>query len=73
LGIALAAAATATKKMREFNRLFRAPARLVTLAAPGFRIGDDAKDAVEANPGCDGVVLGGMASLRGEARSANVI
>ena len=32
--------------------------RLASLAAPRFRTGSDAEQAVEENPGCDGILLG---------------
>jgi len=58
-GIALAAAANGGRKLEEFNRRFGH--RLVWLPwqRPGFELGMMLKKAVEANPGCDGIVLGG--------------
>ena len=58
-GIALAASANGTQKMEEFNQRFGH--RLVWLAwqRPGFDLALRLRAAVEANPGCDGIVLGG--------------
>jgi rhamnose utilization protein RhaD (predicted bifunctional aldolase and dehydrogenase)/NAD(P)-dependent dehydrogenase (short-subunit alcohol dehydrogenase family) len=57
--IALAASANGLEKMEEFNRQFEH--RLVWLPwqRPGFELGMMLKKAVEQNPGCDGIVLGG--------------
>jgi rhamnose utilization protein RhaD (predicted bifunctional aldolase and dehydrogenase)/NAD(P)-dependent dehydrogenase (short-subunit alcohol dehydrogenase family) len=58
-GIALAASANGKAKMEEFNREFGH--RLVWLPwqRPGFELAMMMKHAVEENPGCDGIVLGG--------------
>ncbi len=58
-GIALAAAANGLEKMQEFNRRFNH--RLVWLPwqRPGFELGMMLRKAVDKNPGCDGIVLGG--------------
>ena len=58
-GIALAAAANGDRKMEEFNREFGH--RLVWLPwqRPGFELAMMMKRVVAANPGCDGIVLGG--------------
>jgi rhamnose utilization protein RhaD (predicted bifunctional aldolase and dehydrogenase)/NAD(P)-dependent dehydrogenase (short-subunit alcohol dehydrogenase family) len=58
-GIALAAAANGRGKMEEFNRRFEH--RLVWLPwqRPGFELAMMLRKAVEGNPGCDGIVLGG--------------
>ena len=58
-GIALAASANGKQKMDEFNREFGH--RLVWLPwqRPGFELAMMMKRAVEENPGCDGIVLGG--------------
>ena len=58
-GIALAAAANGDVKMREFNRLFGHQLVWLPWQRPGFELAMMLRDAVEANPGCDGVVLGG--------------
>jgi rhamnose utilization protein RhaD (predicted bifunctional aldolase and dehydrogenase)/NAD(P)-dependent dehydrogenase (short-subunit alcohol dehydrogenase family) len=57
--IALAASANGREKMEEFNRLFGH--RLVWLPwqRPGFELGMMLQKAVDQNPGCDGIVLGG--------------
>jgi rhamnose utilization protein RhaD (predicted bifunctional aldolase and dehydrogenase)/NAD(P)-dependent dehydrogenase (short-subunit alcohol dehydrogenase family) len=57
--IALAASANGKAKMEEFNREFSY--RLVWLPwqRPGFELAMMMKRAVEANPDCDGIVLGG--------------
>jgi rhamnose utilization protein RhaD (predicted bifunctional aldolase and dehydrogenase)/NAD(P)-dependent dehydrogenase (short-subunit alcohol dehydrogenase family) len=58
-GIALAASANGRNKMEEFNRVFGH--RLVWLPwqRPGFELGIMLQKAVDENPGCDGIVLGG--------------
>jgi rhamnose utilization protein RhaD (predicted bifunctional aldolase and dehydrogenase)/NAD(P)-dependent dehydrogenase (short-subunit alcohol dehydrogenase family) len=58
-GIALAAAANGREKMEEFNRLF--DHRLIWLPwqRPGFELAMMLRKAVDENPGCDGIVLGG--------------
>jgi rhamnose utilization protein RhaD (predicted bifunctional aldolase and dehydrogenase)/NAD(P)-dependent dehydrogenase (short-subunit alcohol dehydrogenase family) len=58
-GIALAAAANGREKMEEFNRQFEH--RLVWLPwqRPGFELAMMLHKAVDENPGCDGIVLGG--------------
>jgi rhamnose utilization protein RhaD (predicted bifunctional aldolase and dehydrogenase)/NAD(P)-dependent dehydrogenase (short-subunit alcohol dehydrogenase family) len=57
--IALAASANGKAKMKEFDREFRH--RLVWLPwqRPGFELAMMMKRAIEKNPGCDGIVLGG--------------
>ena len=58
-GIALAASANGKARMEEFNREFGR--RLVWLPwqRPGFELAMMMKRAVQENPGCDGIVLGG--------------
>jgi rhamnose utilization protein RhaD (predicted bifunctional aldolase and dehydrogenase)/NAD(P)-dependent dehydrogenase (short-subunit alcohol dehydrogenase family) len=58
-GIALAASANGRDRLAEFNRRFGH--RLIWLAwqRPGFELAMQLRAAVEATPGCDGVVLGG--------------
>jgi len=58
-GIALAAAANGLEKMEEFNRRF--DHRLVWLPwqRPGFELAMMLRNAVDDNPRCDGIVLGG--------------
>ncbi len=58
-GIALAASANALEKMEQFNAEYRH--RLVWLPwqRPGFELGMMLVQAVQENPGCDGIVLGG--------------
>ncbi len=58
-GIALAASANGREKMEEFNRLFEHRLIWVPWQRPGFELGMMLKRAVQANPGCDGIVLGG--------------
>ncbi len=57
--IALAASANGAKKLAEFNQRFGR--RLVWLPwqRPGFELGLMLRRAVEKNPGCDGIILGG--------------
>ena len=58
-GIALAAAANGRQKMEEFNQRFHR--RLVWLPwqRPGFDLALRLREAVDANSGCDGIILGG--------------
>jgi rhamnose utilization protein RhaD (predicted bifunctional aldolase and dehydrogenase)/NAD(P)-dependent dehydrogenase (short-subunit alcohol dehydrogenase family) len=58
-GIALAAAANGIEKMAEFNQRFGHSLIWIPWQRPGFELGLMMKDCVEANPGCDGIVLGG--------------
>ena len=57
--IALAASANGTAKMDEFNREFNHSLVWIPWQRPGFELGLMMRKAVEANPGCDGIVLGG--------------
>ncbi len=58
-GIALAASANGKTKMEEFNREFNHSLVWVPWQRPGFELAMMMKRAVEENPGCDGIVLGG--------------
>jgi len=58
-GIALAAAANGQEKMEEFNRIFDHHLIWLPWQRPGFELAMMLRKAVEENPGCDGVVLGG--------------
>ena len=58
-GIALAASANGKNKMDEFNREFGHSLVWVPWERPGFELAMMMKRAVEQNPGCDGIVLGG--------------
>ena len=58
-GIALAASANGAEKMEEFNRLFEHRLIWVPWQRPGFELAMMLRNAVNAHPGCDGVVLGG--------------
>jgi rhamnose utilization protein RhaD (predicted bifunctional aldolase and dehydrogenase)/NAD(P)-dependent dehydrogenase (short-subunit alcohol dehydrogenase family) len=58
-GIALAASANGLEKMKEFNREFNHSLVWVPWQRPGFELGLMMRQAVEDNPGCDGIVLGG--------------
>jgi rhamnose utilization protein RhaD (predicted bifunctional aldolase and dehydrogenase)/NAD(P)-dependent dehydrogenase (short-subunit alcohol dehydrogenase family) len=58
-GIALAASANGLEKMAEFNERFGHKLVWIPWQRPGFELGLMLKRAVEKNPGCDGVVLGG--------------
>lgn len=57
--IALAASANGKAKMEEFNREFGHSLVWVPWQRPGFELGLMMRRAVEENPGCDGIVLGG--------------
>ena len=58
-GIALAASANGKAKMEEFNREFHHQLVWIPWQRPGFELAMMLKRAVEQNPGCDGIVLGG--------------
>ena len=58
-GIALAASANGKTKMEEFNREFGHSLVWLPWQRPGFELAMMMKRAVDANPGCDGIVLGG--------------
>lgn len=56
--IALAASANGKAKLQEFNERFGHHLVWLPWQRPGFELGLMLKDAVKANPGCDGIVLG---------------
>jgi len=58
-GIALAASANGKDKMEEFNREFGHTLIWLPWQRPGFDLALTMKRAVQQNPGCDGIVLGG--------------
>jgi len=58
-GIALAASGNGKKKMEEFNREFGHRLVWVPWQRPGFELGLMMRRAVEQNPDCDCIVLGG--------------
>jgi rhamnose utilization protein RhaD (predicted bifunctional aldolase and dehydrogenase)/NAD(P)-dependent dehydrogenase (short-subunit alcohol dehydrogenase family) len=58
-GIALAASANGKTKMQEFNREFNHSLIWIPWQRPGFELGLMMRKAVNENPGCDGIVLGG--------------
>jgi rhamnose utilization protein RhaD (predicted bifunctional aldolase and dehydrogenase)/NAD(P)-dependent dehydrogenase (short-subunit alcohol dehydrogenase family) len=58
-GIALAASANGKAKMEQFNREFGHKLVWVPWQRPGFELGLMLRRAVQENPGCDGIVLGG--------------
>ncbi len=58
-GIALAASANGKAKMEEFNREFHHSLAWIPWYRPGFELAMMMKRAVETNPECDGIVLGG--------------
>jgi len=58
-GIALAASANGKAKMEEFKREFGHRLLWLPWQRPGFELAMMMKRAVEENPGCDGIVLGG--------------
>ncbi len=58
-GIALAASANGKVKMDEFNREFGRSLVWLPWQRPGFELALMMKRAIEENPGCDGIVLGG--------------
>lgn len=58
-GIALAAAANGHEKLAEFNQRFQHNLVWLPWQRPGFELGMMLRKAVEHNPTCDGIVLGG--------------
>ena len=58
-GIALAAAANGKQKMEEFNQRFHHHLVWLPWQRPGFDLALRLREAVDGNPGCDGIVLGG--------------
>ncbi len=58
-GIALAASANGLERMEQFNQEFGHRLVWVPWQRPGFELGMMLVKAVERNPGCDGIVLGG--------------
>jgi rhamnose utilization protein RhaD (predicted bifunctional aldolase and dehydrogenase) len=57
--IALAASANGAEKLVEFNRQFGRRVVWVPWQRPGFELALMLRKAVEDNPGCDGIILGG--------------
>ena len=57
--IALAASANGERKLEEFNRQYGRNIAWVPWQRPGFELALMLKRAVEATPGCDGIILGG--------------
>jgi rhamnose utilization protein RhaD (predicted bifunctional aldolase and dehydrogenase)/NAD(P)-dependent dehydrogenase (short-subunit alcohol dehydrogenase family) len=57
--IALAAAANGHEKLAEFNARFARQLIWLPWQRPGFELGMMLRKAVEENPACDGVILGG--------------
>jgi rhamnose utilization protein RhaD (predicted bifunctional aldolase and dehydrogenase)/NAD(P)-dependent dehydrogenase (short-subunit alcohol dehydrogenase family) len=57
--IALAASANGRQKLEEFNKKYGRRIVWVPWQRPGFELALMLKRAVEGNPGCDGILLGG--------------
>jgi rhamnose utilization protein RhaD (predicted bifunctional aldolase and dehydrogenase)/NAD(P)-dependent dehydrogenase (short-subunit alcohol dehydrogenase family) len=57
--IALAASANGARKLAEFNRTYGRNIAWVPWQRPGFELGLMLRRAVQENPGCDGILLGG--------------
>ena len=57
--IALAASANGRQKLDEFNRAYDRRLVWVPWQRPGFELALMLRRAVEENPGCDGIILGG--------------
>jgi rhamnose utilization protein RhaD (predicted bifunctional aldolase and dehydrogenase)/NAD(P)-dependent dehydrogenase (short-subunit alcohol dehydrogenase family) len=57
--IALAASANGAARLEEFNRKYGRRIVWVPWQRPGFELALMLKQAVEDNPGCDGIILGG--------------
>jgi rhamnose utilization protein RhaD (predicted bifunctional aldolase and dehydrogenase)/NAD(P)-dependent dehydrogenase (short-subunit alcohol dehydrogenase family) len=58
-GIALAAAGNGRERLEEFNQRYGHRLTWVPWHRPGFELAMVLRKAVEAAPGCDGIVLGG--------------
>src|SRR5580658_4602638 len=56
--IALAASANGKRKLDEFNRRYGRKMVWLPWQRPGFELGIMLRQAVEAHPGCDGILLG---------------
>ncbi len=56
--IAIAASANGKAKLEEFNRRFQHKVIWLPWQRPGFELGLMLQRAVEANPDCDGIILG---------------
>jgi len=69
--IALAASANGAEKLEEFNRRYGRRIAWVPWQRPGFELALMLRKAVEANPGCDGIILGGHGLFTWAARSVN--
>ena len=67
--IALAASANGQKKMEEFNRKYGRRIIWVPWQRPGFELALMLKRAVDATPGCDGLILGGHGLFTRESES----
>jgi len=57
--IAIAASANGAQKLEEFNRRFGRRVIWVPWQRPGFELALMLRRAVDASPGCDGLILGG--------------
>jgi rhamnose utilization protein RhaD (predicted bifunctional aldolase and dehydrogenase)/NAD(P)-dependent dehydrogenase (short-subunit alcohol dehydrogenase family) len=57
--IALAASANGREKLEEFNKQYGRKIIWVPWQRPGFELALMLRRSVEANPGCDGLILGG--------------
>jgi rhamnose utilization protein RhaD (predicted bifunctional aldolase and dehydrogenase)/NAD(P)-dependent dehydrogenase (short-subunit alcohol dehydrogenase family) len=57
--IALAASANGKQKLDEFNQAYGRQIAWVPWQRPGFELALMLRRAVEENPGCDGIILGG--------------
>ena len=57
--IALAASANGREKMAEFNKKYGRKIVWVSWQRPGFELAMMLRRAVDENPGCDGIILGG--------------
>jgi rhamnose utilization protein RhaD (predicted bifunctional aldolase and dehydrogenase)/NAD(P)-dependent dehydrogenase (short-subunit alcohol dehydrogenase family) len=57
--IALAASGNGGAKLEEFNARYRRRIVWVPWQRPGFELALMLREAVERNPGCDGIILGG--------------
>jgi rhamnose utilization protein RhaD (predicted bifunctional aldolase and dehydrogenase)/NAD(P)-dependent dehydrogenase (short-subunit alcohol dehydrogenase family) len=57
--IALAASANGAAKLEEFNRQYGCRIVWVPWQRPGFELALMLRKAVDENPGCDGIILGG--------------
>ena len=71
--IALAASANGKAKLEEFNKKYGRKIVWVPWQRPGFELALMLRQAVEDNPGCDGIILGGHGLFTWGADAARLL